>query len=439
MEREIATMTYKSRLFTILLCLMPILHPYASPLPNITLGELGLLLLAPFGIIDYLTTIKKMRYSSYFLFVSTMLLTTLISLIIQSENNVISSIQLFSRLIFYFTLISIVGKVYFDFFYAIRIYKLICIIASIYLILQTISFYLFNLVLPSTLQFLPLYKNEAYQSINFTEVYARLFRPQSFFLEPGVFSQYILVGLIACLFKINKFQENRNLNLAIFFSFSLILSLSAQGIIITLIIWIIWFLFGLNNLKLSKKLLILYFGVIGTIVLFFLILNIEPLRQATLGRFVYGTSYDSTNVRVVRGFQVYGNLDDIYKLIGVGFGNITIFVLKHGITTANDLYAQIKGGVVVYNYEYMNAMAYVLVSSGVIGFVTFLNLFWRLFTRSVGFSKVCLIILAILSFIGGTLISPTWVVFMTFIYSGINYYYIEEYKRDLIIDGSIKS
>ncbi|WP_339206402.1 hypothetical protein MHH56_02550 [Paenibacillus sp. FSL K6-3182] len=422
-------MSFKTKVFTLLICLMPILHAYATPIPNVTLGEIGLLFLLPIGIIDYFRLNDKLRITPYFLFIFVMTITSLVTMILQSSYDYMAVAKLFGRLYFYFCIICILGKVYFNFPYAIKIYKILCIFVSLYLVTQTICYYAFQLILPATVEGIPLYNNETYYAIDFQAVYARLFRPQSIFLEPGVFAQYLLPCLLLCLFKVNKFENNVNIKLALFISGSLILSLSAQAIILTAIIWVIWFGISLKKMNATKKIILFYMGTLGVCLFFVAVTLIEPLREAIIGRFIEGTSYDSTNVRIVRGFQVYEQLGLIFQFVGVGFGNITTFVITHGITTENDLYGSNINGVIQHNYEYMNAIAYVLVTGGFISFLFFFNLFYSLFKVSRGFSRMCVVILLLLSLVGGTLISTTWIVFMLFIYKGIENYEVKDLHK----------
>lgn len=117
-------MSFKTKVFTLLICLMPILHAYATPIPNVTLGEIGLLFLLPIGIIDYFRLNDKLRITPYFLFIFVMTITSLVTMILQSSYDYMAVAKLFGRLYFYFCIICILGKVYFNFPYAIKIYKI---------------------------------------------------------------------------------------------------------------------------------------------------------------------------------------------------------------------------------------------------------------------------------------------------------------------------
>ena len=115
-------------------------------------------------------------------------------------------------------------------------------------------------------------------------------------------------------------------------------------------------MFSEKKYSLYKKVVLTFSLVVGTVIFIILMFNVDRLHKATIGRFIDGTSNDSTGFRVVRGFQVFNELDINYKLVGVGYGNVTTFVLENEIRTENDLYAVSTNGTRIYNYEYMNCL-----------------------------------------------------------------------------------
>lgn len=402
------------KIFTFFICIMPILHQYASPIPNITLGEIFFVCYIPLSLMSY-SKIKIDIKSPYLVYIYIMIVVNLLTIFIQDTVSITSIIVLFGRLFFYFYVIVIMGKMYFDFKFGAKVYILIAKFTSYYLIAQTIVFYSTNMVLPSVVTFLPLYKNDTYHLINHAKVYERLFRPQSVFLEPGTFAQYVLPCLALALFGSKFICYKNNLREAVLFTIALFLSLSAQGYIITLVLWGIWLFFTNKNIRGEKKIFMYLSIIFSVIITVLLVFNVDFLYRGTIGRFTGDGGYDSTGVRVIRGFQVFSQLGIVYKFIGVGFGNVTTFVLRHGITTPNDLYMSTDFGN-VYNLEYMNGFAYILVTSGIISLVAYLFFIGKMFKNTLDFARVSIVILILYSIATGVLISPTWVVIMSFIY-----------------------
>ncbi|UKS64971.1 hypothetical protein [Rossellomorea marisflavi] len=409
----------KEKVFTFFVCVMPLLHQYASPIPNITLGEIGLIFFTVLGVVEISQKNGNISFSLYSLFLYILLLTSLLSALSQIESyNINDSIKLFARLFFYFVIIVYIRKLYFDLDLSIRIYRWIVMLASAFLFIQVFAFYFFHKIIPSVVKFIPLYNNTTYNLIDFDAVYSQLFRPQAFFLEPGVLAQFLFPALLFSLFEFNKEKKYTSVKFALLVSISLIATLSAQAIFITLIIWLIWLLSLHKRLTFRKRVGISFLFIFVSLSFVILVFNNEPLHKATIGRFVEGTSYDSTGVRIVRGFQVFEQLDGYHKLIGTGYGNVTSYVLSNNITTENDLYGINANGQRLYNYEYMNTVAYVLVTGGILTFIVFALMFFDLFYKTKGFSRISVFVLLIISIYGGTLVSTTWIIFMFFIYEG---------------------
>ncbi|GLI85287.1 hypothetical protein ANABIO32_30150 [Rossellomorea marisflavi] len=409
----------REKVFTFFVCIMPILHQYASPIPNITLGEIGLIFFTVLGVVEISKKNGNISFSSYGLFLYLLLLTSLLSALSQvGSYNINDSIKLFARLFFYFIIIVYIRKLYFNLDLSIRIYRWLATIACVFLFIQVFAFYFLHIIVPSVVNFLPLYNNTSYSLIDFNAVYSQLFRPQSFFLEPGVLAQFLFPALLFSLFKFNQEKKYISVKFALFISISLIATLSAQAIFITLIIWSLWLFSLRKSISVPKKVGISFLVVLVCLSFVILVFNNEPLHKATLGRFVEGTSYDSTGVRVIRGFQVFEQLDIYHKFVGTGYGNVTSYVLDNNITTENDLYGINSNGQRLYNYEYMNTVAYVLVTGGIITFIIFALMFLNLFKSTQGFSQISVVILLIISIYGGTLVSTTWIIFMFYIYEG---------------------
>lgn len=400
---------------------MPLLHQYASPVPNITLGEVGLLLISGLSIIDYLRYEYRFKLSPYLLFIYSMFVTSGLGALIEIESFAANDvIKLCLRLVFYYIILIFPVKIYFQYELGVKIYFKLIIFCSVILILQVIFYYAFSFIIPSTIPFLPLYNNVSYGLIDFEKVYSQLFRPQSIFLEPGVFAQFLLPGLILSLFKFNQKRDFISIKRGIFISLVLILTLSSQAIALTIFIWLLYIIKTLKKSGFKKIFKIVIFSIFIFTIFISLIVSVEPLRKATIGRYIEKTTYNSTDVRVYRGFQVYSELDPVHKLIGVGFGNVTSYVKSNNITTKSDLYAVDNNGNKLFNYEYMNSIAYILVTGGLVTFLFFSYFMFDIFKKSKGFSKIALIVMFIMCIYGGILISSTWILFFTFIFSEIN-------------------
>lgn len=116
-----------------------------------------------------------------------------------------------------------------------------------------------------------------------------LFRPAAFFLEPSIYSQYVVLPLM--FLRLSEYKGiKRNKWIAIFLSIGIVCSTSGIGIATTLIIWILSYgkdIFGNKNILK---------GVIGILFLAILLLIlfsfIEPFKESVLRIFGLGNSSD---------------------------------------------------------------------------------------------------------------------------------------------------
>lgn len=165
----------------------------------------------------------------------------------------------------------------------------ISIIASILIIVQNVSYYLFghhiqmvptSLLLPESSQWI-LGAKTGRAGIN--GVMTTLYRPSAFFLEPSHMFLYIFPLLFILLLapEMNTWKKRR----ALLLSAGIVLSTSGMGICIVALAWGIYF--GLNNGKLNhinlknifrwkNLMIILIFAIIGFVALF----TIPTLRQS---------------------------------------------------------------------------------------------------------------------------------------------------------------
>jgi hypothetical protein len=135
-------------------------------------------------------------------------------------------------------------------------------------------------------------------------------RPMSFFSEPQAFASYVVPFLFLSLRK-------NELKWAAFITLSILLSTSTQGIVMMLILWGGYFVskksFRLRNI-ITFSLLFFYF---------FLTPASESFKERTI------LKEGSTQVRIMRGFDIFETLSFKEKILGVGFGSVGEYVYGH--------------------------------------------------------------------------------------------------------------
>jgi hypothetical protein len=243
---------------------------------------------------------------------------TLVSMIIDS-SQITNVFVRTVRFLFYAFTIYFLSKKFFDFKIAVEVIRKISIFATLYVIAQTILYRAFGFILKGFIPFIPLYTSQ-YESFDYALLYKTMFyRPTSFFLEPAHFAQYIIFGLVICLFS-DDFRL-KNVFVGLFLTLGIILSTSGQGLVITAFIWLFFTMQLLVTVQLSKKKRIMGFFIpYISIAAIPLLLKTEIVKN-NLSRFLNSSSKTAVTARSEGYFLYFMETNPVYKIFGSGYGN----------------------------------------------------------------------------------------------------------------------
>ncbi|MCB2287716.1 hypothetical protein LGK99_11565 [Clostridium algidicarnis] len=401
------------KIFTLTVLTLPIISQYNSAIPGLSIGDLILLLLVIFIVINLMmeqhnANIQRKVINPFLVFIIYMVLGSLVSSITQYYASTIDISVRTLRYIFYIFCATFISKIYFDLDLFIKWYRRLVIFVTAFLFIQLILFEFKGYILMGTIPGLEI-SNIGYSEETMRNLYSYFYRPSSIFLEPGYFVQFTLPYLAYALFG-NAKESKTKLIEALLLSTGLVLTTSGQGIILTLFIWGMWFFTKFYNVKSKKINLRFILGLCVFIAVIPLVIKI-PIVERSVAR-LFGSPTSSSSSRIFRGYHVYNQLEPIYKFIGVGYGNIGAYIIYKGIYTIYDV------GLV--QSEYMNSIAYILVNLGIIGFLLMVWIFVYLRKNTVGFHRICLYILILLSGVSTIFISSGIVFYLPIILSGIN-------------------
>ena len=389
--------------------LFPILDQYAGIFDKISLGETLLITV----VILSLPPIKKVNLKtidiSYIIFILVCIILSLLSILFQQDIKIIDFISLVFRMVVYAVFIVFLGCLYFDDIKVIKIYEFISLALCIYLITQYIFYYTTNSILPTFIPFLKVKSSLlTYASRDLVYVYEIFFRPSALLSEPAKFTQYILPYLIILLFD----NEQKNVTFkAILVTVCLVLSTSFLAI---LLVGITYVLFIIKSFRESKQHDIISKLLISTVIVlcFIYILTKTSLVSDNIHRIASGltisTGTSSASLRLIRGWEIFFELPLLNQIIGVGLGNITNFIQSHSISL-------VYGGGYSYG-EYTNTFTYILNCCGVIGILFFMIFMYNVYKNTSVVPRKLLIVMLVMSFGSSFLVTPTWVLFMIFIY-----------------------
>ncbi len=396
---------------SIIIALAPILSIYKVGLFPLTVADFCFVILILISLL--FSKFKKIKHFGFIIYFMVFFVISLISIILRGQNDIIDFIQKWLRIVTMYYIIEIFP----DNEINVQIFQRTSLVAgisvTILLIIQVIAKDLFSIpIFPYLdLKILPLnYGTITCANLKTAQLNAFIFnnwRPSSIFLEPAHYAQFILLPLTISLFSKNKIiSHKQQIFLCVFFTIGIMLSGSANGILISAFIWVIWYLNTTNKKMNLQKIAV---GLLFIIISIILLTSTDFFSKAwerveTLN--VNGGA-STGNLRLLQGLTVYENLSFPEKIFGIGFGNINAYLIENNITTS---YLTELGN------EYMNGFSTVLVSGGIIGFLLFLMIWCQMFINNKDMvSRVLFLIISILWCTSSIFYSVTTVMYLTFI------------------------
>ncbi len=235
-----------------------------------------------------------------------------------------------------------------------KCWKAVGLIVFVVLLFQFFQiFVLHHSVLP--IRLLPLSSGELMRNDNWTNPSDR---PVAFFSEPAMVVTFLSPLLLFS-------QQKKNMLMSIIVSVAILLTGSTSGLVVLIIMWGMSFF----SYKFSKPAKI--FMVILAILAVLAFLNLSMFSQS-LEKITFEMSGESGNmdVRMLRGYWIYGVLDSRSQLLGISDYNISDYVYGN----ASEFTRQV-------GYEdnfYLNTVQRILIQTGAIGAVIYIWMLIRL-------------------------------------------------------------
>lgn len=410
------------RFYSLCIVLSTFLHQYGSFLPGVTFGELMLILTSAFVLLFDGFNLNIYKTKKLIEFYSVCMLLTLLSFLLQQHDFIaVSTFKVFSRWVRYFAYVVfiVISADKLNANYALKVYRYFCIFISFYIILQTLGYYVFNFALPIKILPLPFSReSDMYELFSgFDKYYYRAYGP---FAEPGYAAKFLLPGLALSLY--DSLNGHKNIALVMLISAGIIFTTSVQGLLLCVFSYIYFGFSLLLNKKFPisfKPVKIFFIGssvLILTCVFYSLGIFDTPIERISS---IYTVSQGgtlargSTGIRVYRGFALFAVLPILYKIIGVGLGNLGNFVIENNIYTNFDYFFTSLN-----QFEYVNAISGLLLSSGIIGGIYFIFYIMNLYKNTSHQYRLILIQLIVLLFGGDSFFSMTTVLYLSLVYIG---------------------
>ena len=393
-------MNKKSGIFEFLFAISFILNGYATGIPGISMGSFVFLLM-----ILWATISNKLKYfrnaNIVYLFYLCWIVVSLIGMS-QVDETYISLSSVFvgnSKMLTWVLMITIVMAQYYNFEKLVKWMTRIAVILTIYIIVQTVAFYIFSVYLPNIFSFGPIQP--------YAEGYAdyerlgqgEMLRPASLLSESSFYGNFVLCTLAMYLERYFKNLSLKNWFVALFLSLGAIVSTSTSAIVLLGLVWVVY----LYRLKVNKALL----AVIGVAIIAVFVVIQGLIRFESISGLVNALEYAfdkfdylDTSARVGQSYGYIAKLNSAQKLFGVGIGNDVNFLAN--ITNTKEIY--------------VNAITSLIVQMGYIGLGLFmifiLVLYMRILKRKDSLAFVLLCIYFIKGFVSGIYFSTYGILFM---------------------------
>lgn len=312
--------------FSIFIAAMPIFASYYSGLQGFTVCDICLVFftLISFFVLDY-SVEYSFDVTIIMVGVGVIIVVSMISIITQSifDFAEVPTKDIFIRIIryaFYVFVALFVCKKLLNIHMLAKSIVNIALVATMFLIVQIAAYQIFGVYIKGTVSFIPLYV-DGYNAAG-RMVFGDMFRATSFFLEPAHYSRYAAIALSIVLFR-NRTVQNKDIIRGLFVSAGIILSTSSQGYVLLALIWFVFIFVRLKHIQ-STFVMWLVIVVICLSPIWLHIILKSPVVSLTLKRSLSNLSEGQNAATEARlgGIKYFLNLPTVYKIIGMGFGNI---------------------------------------------------------------------------------------------------------------------
>ena len=415
-SRKKKTKAERSKLFTVIVALTIWGHAYVVPFfPQVNFGEVALLL----GVVYLLFTGRPIRinvkprlalFFFYGVFVS-----VAVSFFIGSYKEMLFRVL---RDAFYWAILILFVFHFLDFTLFKKIVKLFCVVLSCVLISQMIVYKLTGVYLPAY-PFAGMVDanttgRDIYDHIIFWIGHSGYLKSYGLLSEAAHCAQALFIGSLFCMSE--DCPIKKWLPVIVLYLVASILTFAASAVVYVAftVVLVLFKIAKSRGFKLNLKNTIIIAGLMAVMLFVGIVVILNSQSQGVFSRviasFSSSTADSSSFTRIYKGFAYWLKLPFIYKIVGIGFGNYSEINGYYSFASAIDI-----------ENEFMNSLSYILVSSGIIGFIILISYFVWLYKRADSNGRIMILALALMSMAVSLYNSPYWIWFMIGIYYNSKY------------------
>lgn len=353
MENLSDSYTYKNKLYSKFLSIMPIVGIYSIGIPGINLADFILMIfIACNGIVHPLKENKSGKPLLRFIFY--IFLIALLNTLLFSYEQITDAAIRTTRISFYlFTVVFMSKNI--DKKVLLKWIIIVGTAASIFIVIQYVFYKMSGISISGHIPGLKLY-TENYMSADYKDRVSEqaVMRFPSFFLEPAHFSRYVALSLIVTLF---CYKGKNKVAVSLMQSLGIVISGSGNGYMVLVIVW---GMFLYNHLRKGKitawQLIYSSFIVIGVVVF---------LQKNSMVTYVYHRIFDG--IQTGESGAVKARTKNFSELMNT---MPYLILFGHGFGTVPKLNA------------WMSDLLYCIWGTGIIGVSILLSFFHRVYKSS---------------------------------------------------------
>lgn len=377
------------KIFTFFLILSLIGNVYLIKPFNIGFGEvfivIGIICAMSLDVFKVRITTNK---SGVWVFIIYALAITLFNIIIYPNIDVSETVKRLIRDGFYWITVFVFSKTYFNWNYAYKLLNMLCTLLSILVIVQFVAYLLFGLYIPGLIEGLATdaggataYKSKALIDASILGY----IRPNGFLSEPAQCAHILSIALFINLM---RYKEKGSKYRIILFSIATVCTTSLNGIVLMIFVYVLYYFRDLKNFHRGAK-LNTFISLLAVVILMTIAYLRLPFVQSVVHRLTYigNSTTGSVAMRVLRGPVFYMNMPIFHKIFGIGFGNFI------GFREATHIWTAYEEPV-----EYFCTNAYILISTGIVGFIILLSCILRMMQNMKFIRKGIIAILIVAGF-----------------------------------------
>lgn len=321
-QNELNFCTKQEKLFSFLVVLMAWANTYCIPGSPLQIGEMLILVFVPFYYRRGMNFSFRSYETGFVLWLAYAIFLTLAVLVYFGAP--LSKLFSVARVLFYWVVIFILGKNFFNLDYFKKWMTVFAIALSIFIIFQSVVYSLFGYFIPGLILNAPVNSDgvtglQVYEhTLRMTIGSRGYLRPNGFLSEPAASVQILFISLICVITDTQRLFSSK-VKLSLLYTLAIVMTFSSTGVVLLLFSWLVFI--SIENRLSVFRIPLIVVSVLG----FFAFISGSPNGEngavERLVNVVDGSEIDaSSNIRLFGGLELIRTFPLQNLIFGTGIG-----------------------------------------------------------------------------------------------------------------------